>query len=85
MQIPNVTPAELTELLSGLKANGGTVLPHDATSGTFTAAKKIGWMTAKAHGNYILSDSGLLVVTCDHEHEVEPELQKALASLRGQQ
>lgn len=85
MQFQNVTPVELTELLNGLKASGhGEVIPHDAASGTFVVSKKIAWVTVRAHGNYILSDSGLLVVTCDHEHEVQPELEKALASIRGQ-
>jgi hypothetical protein len=84
MQFDNVTLAELAELLNDLKASGhGEIQQHDARSGSFVVSKKVAWITVKAHGNYVLTDAGSLVVNCDHEKEVEPELVKALASIRG--
>jgi len=84
IQVENVTPNQLGELLLEVKRSGqATVSPTDGFSGVIVAEAHIGFISVHAHAKYSLDQAGTLTVESDRgEDKIEKLLRAKLAEIR---
>lgn len=87
-QVPNITPAELDQLLTDVETQGAgihtAVNRVDAFHGVITAHPKIGFFSVTVNGSYALYQ-GTLTVSADRgESQIQQQLFADMARIRGQ-